>query len=400
VDASVFILRQVNEEQQEFIDEYTVEHGVRVPRGAMCSPATLENEPYLALSVEQRKEIIIDNISEHHEKQALKRLVSNDEAMNSLVCIPLLVEDRLIGVVSVQSQVHDAYSAYHLDIIRALASYTAIALDNARAYKSVQDLNMEKNLLLGVVAHDLKTPLSGIILAASNVENYFERMSREQVLQRVKSIQQSAFNMARFIEDLLDVSAIESGKIRLHPENISLEKLLPRLIEQQREQAAMKKIHILFYGTDETIRAFADSQRTEQIFDNLLSNAIKFSPFSANVYVSVWGANSSQTSTTTISEQSNTQAHFLSHTVAVRDTMVFFAVRDEGPGISEDDRKNLFGKFSRLSARPTAGEHSSGLGLAIVKRLVEAMGGQVWCESALGEGATFFVALPCAVKQA
>jgi two-component system, sensor histidine kinase and response regulator len=100
----------------------------------------------------------------------------------------------------------------------------------------------------------------------------------------------------------------------------------------------------------------------------------------------------------TMPSQVNTIAKFLSHTVAVRDTMVFFAVRDEGPGISDEDRKNLFGKFVRLSARPTAGEHSSGLGLAIVKRFVEAMGGQVWCESVVGQGSIFFVALPRAIQ--
>jgi signal transduction histidine kinase len=74
-------------------------------------------------------------------------------------------------------------------------------------------------------------------------------------------------------------------------------------------------------------------------------------------------------------------------------------VQDEGPGLSDEDKKKLFGKFARLSARPTGGEHSTGLGLSIVKRLVEAMHGRVWCESELGKGATFIVELPAVIAQ-
>ena len=73
------------------------------------------------------------------------------------------------------------------------------------------------------------------------------------------------------------------------------------------------------------------------------------------------------------------------------------AIRDEGPGLSNDDKAKLFGKFARLSAQPTGGEHSTGLGLSIVKQLAEVMKGKVWCESVLGEGATFFVQLPMVV---
>jgi signal transduction histidine kinase len=103
-----------------------------------------------------------------------------------------------------------------------------------------------------------------------------------------------------------------------------------------------------------------------EIFDNLVSNAVKYSPQGRNIYVRV----------------------------ARQAENVLIAVQDEGPGLSEDDKAKLFGKFTRLSARPTAGEHSTGLGLSIVKRMVEAMNGKVWCESELGKGATFIVELP------
>jgi signal transduction histidine kinase len=105
-----------------------------------------------------------------------------------------------------------------------------------------------------------------------------------------------------------------------------------------------------------------------QVLDNIISNAVKYSPHRKNIFI-----------------------RLKSSSEAVR-----IEIQDEGPGISPDDMQKLFGKFARLSARPTGGEHSTGLGLSIVKKMVEAMNGRVWCESELGKGATFIVELPIA----
>ena len=115
----------------------------------------------------------------------------------------------------------------------------------------------------------------------------------------------------------------------------------------------------------------ADAAQLVQIMDNLVSNAVKYSPSGKNIHVRVREV----------------------------DGCVRAEVRDEGPGISAEDQKRLFGKFARLTARPTAGEHSTGLGLAIVKRLVESMNGKVWCESELGQGAAFIVELSLAAVE-
>ncbi|MFT6963167.1 MAG: signal transduction histidine kinase [Flammeovirgaceae bacterium] len=100
-----------------------------------------------------------------------------------------------------------------------------------------------------------------------------------------------------------------------------------------------------------------------QVFENLLSNAIKFSPTDKNIYINL------------VEKEGEFRAE----------------IRDEGPGMSKEDMSKLFGKFQKLSARPTAGEKSTGLGLSIVKKYVEVMNGKVWCESELGEGASFVV---------
>jgi signal transduction histidine kinase len=105
---------------------------------------------------------------------------------------------------------------------------------------------------------------------------------------------------------------------------------------------------------------------THQVLDNLISNAVKYSPLGKNIMIRL----------------------------LQNETYIRCEIQDEGPGLSEADKKKLFGKFNRLTARPTAGEHSTGLGLFIVKKLLEAMGGRVWCESELGHGATFIVEFP------
>jgi signal transduction histidine kinase len=140
-----------------------------------------------------------------------------------------------------------------------------------------------------------------------------------------------------------------------------------RVVEEYREVAAKK--HITLHYTNmaaHNIHIQADKGRLHEILENLLSNAVKYSPFDANVRICV--------------EPSSSKVRVM--------------IADEGPGLSNADKEMLFGKFARLSAKPTAGEHSTGLGLSIVKKLVEMMHGKVWCESELGKGATFIVEFP------
>jgi len=141
-------------------------------------------------------------------------------------------------------------------------------------------------------------------------------------------------------------------------------------VDGYRQRAEAKQITMHFEDKANLPLVMADAVQLVQVIDNLVSNAVKYSPSGKNIYVRV---------------------HVVNDCVRAE-------VRDEGPGISAEDQKRLFGKFARLSARPTAGEHSTGLGLAIVRRLVESMKGTVWCESDFGKGATFIVEFPVAVE--
>ena len=171
-------------------------------------------------------------------------------------------------------------------------------------------------------------------------------------------------DLAALVNDLLDVSVIESGKLELRREPLDLAQLLRQRVRFFRLLAERKGITI-----DEKIPLNQvlrlDPGRMEQVIDNLVSNAVKYSPSGARVEVSLGP------------EGRHTR----------------LAVRDEGPGLSTDDQQRLFGSFQRLSSTPTGGEKSTGLGLAITRRIVQAHGGSIEVDSAPGQGSSFAVLL-------
>jgi signal transduction histidine kinase/ligand-binding sensor domain-containing protein len=229
-------------------------------------------------------------------------------------------------------------------------------------------LNNEKNEILGIVAHDLKNPLSNIRLLAKMLHSDAPEMKPEEVQDFANDIQHSAERMFELITNLLNINQIEQGGMRLEMVPFDMASVVRELYHNYESVAEAKRIRIHAQIAPESLLVYADRNATLQVVDNILSNAIKYSPFGATVTIRACSKAS--------------------------ESRIRVEVQDEGPGFSADDMSKMFGKFARLSARPTAGEHSTGLGLSIVKKLVEAMKGEVWCESELGKGATFIVQLP------
>lgn len=226
-------------------------------------------------------------------------------------------------------------------------------------------LNAEKNEFLGIVAHDLKNPISGIRSLAELLLEGDSGLDKDTEHNVLTTIVSSAERMLKLVSNLLNVNQIERGANNPVLIELDIAPTLAFVLESYNERATAKDIRLHLEIVGSTM-VYADEQATEQILDNLISNAVKYSPFGKQVFITVLGNVDS----------------------------IRIEVRDEGPGISEADISKLFGKFVRLSAKPTGGENSTGLGLSIVKKLVDAMHGRVWCESELGEGTTFIVELP------
>jgi signal transduction histidine kinase len=224
-------------------------------------------------------------------------------------------------------------------------------------------LNNEKTEFLGIAAHDLRAPLTVIL---GNAEMLPMMKDPEETGQLAKAIVISVERMRDLINNLLDVNTIEEGKFASNVEKCDLGLLTRQCIQYSLAYAERKQITIDSAGVG-NVFASGDNAATAQILDNLMSNAIKYSKPNTTIWVSAG--------------QDQKKA--------------YVSVRDEGPGISAEDQKKMFKKFSRLSARPTGvGESSTGLGLAIVKRLAEAMSGSISCQSELGAGTTFTLRLP------
>ncbi len=240
--------------------------------------------------------------------------------------------------------------------------------DLRTANEQLLQLDREKNEFLGIAAHDLKNPLTNIILAAEMIDHYHETMPKDQLLKRVEQMGLSALYMRSIVTNLLDINALESGQLTLSPSNFDIIPHINEVAASYTERAKAKDIQLKTEITGTALNVYADPIKTKEVIENLVSNAVKYSPYGKRIWLRV------------------------SHSVS--NATIRVEVQDEGPGISEDDKTKLFGKFARLTAQPTGDEHSTGLGLSIVKRLVEAMRGSVWCESLVGKGATFIVELP------
>ncbi|MEK7990450.1 MAG: ATP-binding protein [Thiotrichaceae bacterium] len=231
-------------------------------------------------------------------------------------------------------------------------------------------LNQEKNEFLGIAAHDLKNPLQAIQGSAELIEITLKEdgfKNKDEVVEFASMINISAERMFDLITNLLDVNAIESGKIIVNAREINILPILQKIVTEYTEKAFLKNIEVNFEPQLNCYMAYIDVNILHQVLDNLISNAVKYSPFDKIIYVRIFLQESSQ---------------------------VRIEIQDQGQGLSPEDQAKLFGKFTRLTAKPTGDEHSTGLGLFIVKKLVSVLNGKVWCESKEGQGATFIITFP------
>ncbi len=232
-------------------------------------------------------------------------------------------------------------------------------------------LNEEKNTLIKVLAHDLRSPInqiqgfSNIVLLETNSLS----KDQENYLHKIKDI---TIRVNKMIGKILDVDALESGRVNLILEEIDLSAQIKQVLTTFAEESNRKQIEIEYIDHISESEAILKLDRVyiTQIIENLVSNALKFS----NPHTKV-----------TIELKENEEN-------------VQFNIKDQGQGFTEDDMKRLFKKYSQLSARPTSGEKSTGLGLSIVKKFVELMNGTVHCESEEGKGANFIIEFPKTIK--
>ena len=300
------------------------------------------------------------------------------EGMRSSLTCPLIVDGKAVGFIFFSSIKADTYTNEHIKVFQRIASHLSIILEKSKLAselseqkKVIEDqnerlnaLNELKNSFLGIAAHDLRNPLANIKMILDMMTSDISDHQGSDISQWLTELDSQTDYMLGLLDELLDVTRIESGKLILIPVLFDINSFLEESVYRNNQLATRKNTNIVL----ETLaggQIFGDTRRLRQVMDNLLSNAIKFSP--ANSLIKV-------------------RAKHLDRSWKIM-------VEDQGPGITEKDRARLFKDFAKLSARPTGGEKSTGLGLAISRRVVEAHGGSIGVDSTPGKGSIFWFIL-------
>ncbi|HEX5746314.1 MAG TPA: PAS domain S-box protein [Archangium sp.] len=352
-------VEHVDPHMSGFVREIRQRYPVRLdaPSGVGHVIRTGRSELVRELSPEQVRALAYDE--EHH--RMLLRL-----GMRSYLCVPLCARGEVLGAILMimveQSQRRQGPES--LALAQELARRAALAIDNARLYRTAQEATRARDEMLGVVAHDLRNPLHAILIQAHSLGRKLKAATLPEPVQSVVSnIETSVRRMDRLVEDLLTVTRMDAGRLWVRPTRESPETLVNEALGGARPLAER---HVLRQAVAaELPQVLADRDRVLQVFSNLLGNALKFTPHEGTVEL---GA-------------------------ALEGTHVCFWVRDSGPGMSPEQQRHVFDRFWQADVRDQRG---AGLGLTICKGLVEAHGGRIWVESTPGQGTTFRFTLPVA----
>ncbi|MGV8039154.1 MAG: ATP-binding protein [Thermoanaerobaculaceae bacterium] len=287
----------------------------------------------------------------------------------AMLVMRIRVEDRVEGYLVFDSMKDEnAFADRDLLLLQALREHIRSAFIKTRMLQELQLLNEKKNEFLGMAAHDLRSPL-GVIQGWTSVvmrQIASGRLDPERAVRDLGRVVQVAQQMSTLVSRLLDVAAIEAGTLELSRREEDLASILQECEQLHAHFAAEKNIALKIEDGPEIPPVLADRERIIEVLNNLLSNAIKFTQPGGRVRVYC----------------------------ETRPGEVLTHVEDTGVGLTEEDLRQAFRRFGKLSARPTGQESSTGLGLAIAKRIVEAHGGKVWVRSRHGEGSTFSFSLP------
>ncbi len=263
------------------------------------------------------------------------------------------------------------FDEHHERLAVGVASWASVALENARLYVSVQEANRVKDEFLATLSHELRTPLNAIL--------GYSRMMRMGILapskqtRAIETIERNATSLTQIVEDVLDVSRIISGKMRLAVQPVDLVAVVRQSLEAVRPAAESKQIRVESAFAVDALQASADPDRLQQVLWNILSNAVKFTPTGGRVGVSI----------------------------DRDDDRIEIAIKDNGIGIAPAFLPHVFERFRQEESGTNREQGGLGIGLSISRELVEMHGGRIYVESAgVGQGSTFRILLPTTMAQA
>jgi signal transduction histidine kinase/HAMP domain-containing protein len=286
---------------------------------------------------------------------------------------PMMWEGKGIGAIWVAREYAGPFSEKDIALLRTFADQAVIAIQNARLFREIEDksrqlevANQHKSAFLASMSHELRTPLNAIIgFSEVLLARFFGELNEKQD-DYLKDIHSSGRHLLNLINDVLDLSKVEAGRMELDVARFDLPAALADAMTLIRERATKHGIALDLDAPADLGSIAADERKFKQILLNLLSNAVKFTPDGGSIAV------------TAVRDQAGIQV----------------AVKDTGIGIAPEDQEAVFEEFRQVGTDYTSKQEGTGLGLALTRRFVELHGGRIWLESSPGKGSTFFFTLP------
>ena len=319
----------------------------------------------------------IRDITDESAYQSRVREVIIRCGYRSVLAVPLLCEDRLLGALAVIRSSPGDFAVDVVALLKTFATQSALAIQNARLFREIEDkshqlevASQHKSEFLANMSHELRTPLNAIIgFSEVLAERMFGEVNDKQA-EYLADILESGRHLLSLINDILDLSKIEAGRMELEPTTFHLPSAIENALTLVRERAQRHGI-TLRRTVDERLGMIdADERKVKQVLLNLLSNALKFTPEGGRIDVRA----------------------------AARDDAVEISVTDTGVGIAPEDQATVFEEFRQVGSVAKKVE-GTGLGLAISRKFIELHGGRIWVESQLGQGSTFAFTLPLSIDQ-
>jgi two-component system sensor histidine kinase KdpD len=292
------------------------------------------------------------------------------EGLHAFAGVPIKSKDKVLGVLGVFSRSPRQLSSQEVQLLTAIGSQVGVAIENVRLTKEaseieiLQELNRLRSELIANVSHELRTPLGLIKIFCTSLRMEDVDFDRETQRQFLGGIDEEADKLEKIVDNLLDLSRMESGRLRLDKRPTDVGRLARAVMEGMEVQFPQHRfVHDL---PSDPLVATVDPKHIEQVLRNLLSNAVKYSPEGGTITM----------------QGLRDKRHLL------------VSVSDQGIGIPPEDLERVFERFYRVESEITQLVRGVGLGLAVCRGIVEAHGGRIWVESTLGEGSTFYFTLP------
>ncbi len=295
-----------------------------------------------------------------------------DAGWRSVVAVPMLRDEQIVGSLVVRRKTTGDFSEETLDLLETFASQSALALLNAQLYRELKEQSAElelasrhKSEFLASMSHELRTPLNAVLgFSEVLLERMFGDINDRQE-EYLRDIHGSGKHLLELLNEILDLSKVEAGRMELEYSSFELGSLLEDAVSMLRERAAVHAIDVSVETADDVGLVYSDELRLKQVVLNLVTNAVKFTGDGGSVVVRA----------------------------ARGDSSIDITVADTGIGIPEADRERIFESFQQ-GGRGSSREEGTGLGLTLSRRIVELLGGRMWMESEVGVGSTFGVSLP------